>query len=393
MSLIDAEERERTLILTLKDRIDSSNAAQAESEIFEAAAKTPHDTIVLDAACLKYISSAGLRVILRLLKSEHSLSVINASSEVYEIFEMTGFTEMIPVSKAYRTLSVDGCEVIGQGAKGTVYRYNGDTIVKVYKNSDCLPDIQNERALAKRAFVLGIPTAISYDVVKVGENYGSVFEMLNAKSYSEIIVQDSANRDRYISDYAGLLKKIHEITVKPEDMPDVKTFVMQWFDLVSPYLSAPAAEKLGRLLREVPDVMTMLHCDYHTNNVMRQDGQAFLIDMDTLSHGHPIFELANIYVTYVGFGELDPTVVENFLEMPYALAKEIWRKTIAIYLETDDESRIAEVENKVRIVSYLRLMRHRIRSGGMETEKGKQDVAYYRAQLETLLKHTDTLTF
>ena len=96
---------------------------------------------------------------------------------------------------------------------------------------------------------------------------------------------------------------------------------------------------------------------------------------------------------WIGFGELDPTVVENFLEMPYALATEIWRKTIAIYLETDDESRIAEVENKVRVVSYLRLMRHRIRSGGMETEKGKQDVAYYRAQLETLLKHTDTLTF
>lgn len=393
MCLIDSAKNESTLILMPKDRIDSSNAAQAEAEIREAAEKTVHDTVVIDAAELKYLSSAGLRVILRLLKSEPSLSIINVSHEVYEIFEMTGFTEMVPISKAYRRLSVDGCEVIGQGVRGTVYRYNDDTIVKVYKNPDSLPDIQNERELAKRAFVLGIPTAISYDVVKVGDRYGSVFEMLNAKSYSEIIVEDQNNRDKYISEYAALLKKIHEITVKPEDMPDIKVFVLNWYELVAPYLSRAAAEKLGRMLREVPDVLTMLHCDYHTNNVMQQDGQTFLIDMDTLSRGHPIFELANIYVVYVGFGELDPTVVENFLEMPYSLAGEIWQKTIAIYLDTNDRERIAEVEGKVRILSYLRLMRHRIRSGAMETEKGRQDIAYYRAQLEALLEKYDTLTF
>ncbi len=52
-------------------------------------------------------------MVLRLRKNEPTLEIVNASSEVYEIFEMTGFTEMLPISKAYRKLCVDGCEVIG----------------------------------------------------------------------------------------------------------------------------------------------------------------------------------------------------------------------------------------------------------------------------------------
>ena len=107
-------------------------------------------------------------MILRLRKQEPELAIVNASPEVYEIFEMTGFTEMMPVSRAYRRVSVDGCEVIGQGANGKVYRLDPETIIKVYLNPNSLPDIHRERELARKAFVLGIPTAIPYDVVKVG---------------------------------------------------------------------------------------------------------------------------------------------------------------------------------------------------------------------------------
>ena len=163
-------------------------AAQAEEEIQKLEAQD-HGKVVLDAEKLEYISSAGLRVILRLRKQEPELAIVNASPEVYEIFEMTGFTEMMPVSRAYRRVSVDGCEVIGQGANGKVYRLDPETIIKVYLNPNSLPDIHRERELARKAFVLGIPTAIPYDVVKVGDGYGSVFELLNAKSFGSLIAE------------------------------------------------------------------------------------------------------------------------------------------------------------------------------------------------------------
>ena len=170
------------------------------------------EKIVFDAEDLLYISSAGLRIMLKIKKAVDDFSIINASLDVYDIFQMTGFTEIIDVAKAMRKLSVDGCPVIGSGAKGLVYRYNSDTIVKVYKSLDCLDAIKNERELARKAFVLGIPTAISYDIVKVGDKYGSVFELLDANSFTQLIVKDTSKIDYYVEEYTNLLKSIHPVS-------------------------------------------------------------------------------------------------------------------------------------------------------------------------------------
>ena len=132
--------------------IDSSNAEETEKQIREMDLFQQEEELIIDASELEYISSAGLRVILRLRKEKPSLSIVNVSPEVYEVLEMTGFSEMMKVEKAKRRLSIEGCEVIGQGANGKVYRIDADTIVKVYYDKDALPDIQRERELAKKAF-------------------------------------------------------------------------------------------------------------------------------------------------------------------------------------------------------------------------------------------------
>ena len=140
----------RELRIPLRGRIDSNNAAEAEQEIRTRLGGDAFSP-VLDASELEYISSAGLRVILRLKKQYPELRIAEVSSQVYEILETTGFTEMMPVEKAYRVVSVEGCEVVGEGFNGKVYRIDRDNVVKVYKNADALADIQHEREVARLA--------------------------------------------------------------------------------------------------------------------------------------------------------------------------------------------------------------------------------------------------
>ena len=295
------------LTVALSGKIDSGNAPDVEGAVTEAAL-APHTSCVIDAEELEYVSSAGLRIFLRMKKSSPDLKIVNASSEVYDILDMTGFTEMMTVEKAYRRLSVEGCEVIGQGANGKVYRLDPETIIKVYLDPDSLPDIQRERDLARRAFVLGIPTAIPYDVVKVGGGYGSVFELLNAKSIAKLIDADPEGFDGYVEQYVDLLKKIHSTVVKAEDMPSMRDVALRWANDLAPYLPESAGAKLVSLVEAVPEDLHMMHGDYHVKNVMVQNGEALLIDMDTLCHGHPVFELASMFNAYLGFSEFDHTV-------------------------------------------------------------------------------------
>ena len=393
MNYMNAKLNDGTLYLELMGRVDSTNAAAVEQEMNECISANGYTELVLDADKLEYISSAGLRIILRLLKANPKLKMINASSEVYDILDMTGFAEMMTVEKAYRKLSVDGCEVIGQGANGKVYRLDPDTIIKVYMNADALPDIHRERELARRAFVLGIPTAIPYDVVKVGESYGSVFELLSAKSFAKLIKAEPENLDKYIGMYVELMKKIHSTEVKPEDMPDMREVAIDWAKFLKNYLPEKTAEKLVALVEAVPVDHHMMHGDYHIKNVMLQNGEVLLIDMDTLCQGHPVFELASMYNAYAGFAELDHGVSESFLGIPYEVSVSIWEKSLPLYLGTDDAEKLAEVEQKAMLIGYTRLMRRLIRRHGLETEEGRAHIEAYKAHIIELADKIDTLTF
>ena len=378
--------------IILDGRIDSTNASLAEKQIFEGI-NAGSEKIIIDAENLEFISSAGLRVILKLRKAYKDIEIVGVSPDVYDVFEMTGFTEMINVQKGYRKLSVDGCEVLGEGSNGVVYRYDPEIVVKVYRNANALNEIKRERQLARTALILGIPTAIPFDVVKVGDSYGSVFELLNAKSFSKLIAAEPENKDKYITEFVDLLKRIHSTEVSPEDMEDMKAVAIGWAEFLADYLPREQSDKLLALIRAVPDRHTMIHGDYHANNVEMQNGEVLLIDMDTLSYGHPVFELASMFLGFVGFGELNPASVEKFMKLPYETTKYIWHKSLSLYLETDDEERMNEVAEKAMIVGYARLMRRTIKRIGFDDPEGKRIIDNCKNHLSELLGKVDMLDF
>ena len=383
-----------TLTIFLSGRVDSANAAETERAISDIRASQPCTELVLDLSDLEYISSAGLRVILRCKKSVKNTRLENVSSEVYEILDMTGFTEMMEVRKAYRLLSVQGCEMIGKGANGAVYRIDRDTIVKVYLNPDSLPEIHRERELARTAFVLGVPTAIPYDVVRIeGGGYGSVFELLDAASLAKLLTTGEMSVDEAAKISVELLKIIHGTTVRPDAMPDMKAVALDWVDFLQEHLEPALYTKLRSLVDAVPADNHMMHGDYHIKNVMLQNGEALLIDMDTLCHGHPVFELASMYNAYCGYSELDNSISLRFLGIPHETAQEFWQKSLRLYLDGADEETVKAVEEKAMIVGYTRIMRRRIRRKGYETEAGRAEIENCRRHLEELLPRVDSLLF
>ena len=87
------------LTIFIPERIDAGNASDIESELEGIRKEADDQQVVFDCSGLEYISSAGLRVIMKVVKQEKSVSVINVSPEVYDIFDISGFTNFITVEK------------------------------------------------------------------------------------------------------------------------------------------------------------------------------------------------------------------------------------------------------------------------------------------------------
>ena len=379
------------LYIALEGRIDASNAAQAEEKIFSIKNENPGKHTVVDADNLEYISSAGLRVILKLRKEEPKLAIINVAPDVYEVFDMTGFTDMVTVEKAYQRMSVEGCEFIAKGANGAVYRYDAETILKTYFAKDALPEIKQERENARRAFVLGINTAIPYGIVRVGDGYGTVTELLNAVSITKLIRNNPDDLSEAVKYYVDMLKSIHATEVEDGEVPDMKEIALDWANFVSAHIPEDQGKKLISLIEAVPKQNTLMHGDYHTNNIMVQNGEPLLIDMDTLCMGHPVFELGSMFNAFVGYSELDHQNMIDFFGYSFETAGKFWNMALKMYLGTEDEVVCQSVAEKAMIIGYTRMLRRAARRPNEADSPAK--IARCKEMLANLLEKVDTLIF
>ena len=346
------------LVLKLEGRIDSGNAHEWEEKLIPLLKNSGGRKTVFDASDLEYISSAGLRVLMKIRKLiDDELTIIEVSPDVYSIFETTGFTEILDIKKKYRVISLDGCEQIGKGFYGTVYRIDQDTIVKMYDSPDAIPMIENEKKMAKMAFVKGIPTAISFDIVKSEDGrYGSVFELLKSKSFNDIIIEEPQRLDEIEKKLAELAKVVHGTLMEPGTLPLAKNTFLRYMDQIEEHLDKETADKCRAMIEEMPDDMHVIHGDYHMKNVMISDDEPMLIDMDTLSTGQAIFDLQGLFVCYCAYAEDEPGNSEEFLGITQDTADHIWEHTIRYYFEGVSDDKLSVIFDKIKLLGYIRFL-------------------------------------
>ena len=294
--------------------------------------------------------------------------------------------------KKYREVSVEGCKRIGSGAKGDVYRYDDELVIKVYNQNNTYRDVEQEIALSRRAFVMGIPTAISFGIVSVGTRYGAMYELVESETLSRHIAANPGQVDGYAKMMAELAHTIHAIETTADDgFPGA-------IGRLKPYIEGGIAredealgEKCMKLVMEIADYHTLLHGDFHTGNVFLQNGEPLLIDMDRLSTGHPIAEISDLYYFYVVLGEDDPSVVEEFMGFSYDIARRFFRSFLTHYLGTEDEDRLREVTEKASLLSYSRMIRQISKKRKLSeadharTERCVRRIAALVEKLDTLL--------
>jgi len=380
---------ENEIIIYLEGRLDTTTAPILEEELENI---TEPKNLVFDFENLEYISSAGLRLILKAKKQTETVKVINCNPEVYEIFNMTGFAEIMDVTKALREVSIDECEVIGEGFYGTVYRLDQETIVKVYKEGYSIESVKREIDLARKAFVLGIPTAIPYDIVKVGNLYGSVFELLNSKSLQKRIVE-GADVDKIVRDTVEILKKMHNTVIKNNELPSKKERIIELANDCKPYLPDEIWKKLIYLIESVPETNTMIHGDFHIKNIMEQNDEILLIDMDTISVGHPIFELGAIYATYEGFACVNKNNTQEFLGITLEQSKKILDLTYKYYFDDKSSEYIEEIMNKAKVIAYLQVLWLKQKFLEENNEVQKQEIEFCKNYFINNLSNIDSLAF
>jgi uncharacterized protein (TIGR02172 family) len=297
----DTQGDRRTVVID--GNLDSSTAPKLEAQLDVTGVRE----IVVDFTECPYISSAGIRILLmahrRMAAAGGKFIARNLSPTVREIFELTGISRVITITKTAREISIEGRELLSSGVCGECFRLDDETVVKLYKDGVDLGMAELEKRYAQAAFVLGIPTAVSYDVVTCGTRSGIVFELLNAELFSAVIRRDPQQIDRHAKRLADLATSLHAAKGDEEVLPRLKDRIRDYINQLHGVFEPAEIALLLARLEVIPDADTCVHFDLHSSNIMEQDGELVIIDMGDFSIGSNYFDIGLLYLIY-GLPEL-----------------------------------------------------------------------------------------
>lgn len=348
----------------LTGRIDTANAPKVDELIQEAIDKAtePITSLTFDCSALDFISSTGLRIVLKYKKLYPSLEVINVSNDVYSVFEMTGFSRIITVKKAMRTINLDECILLGRGGNGEVYKINDEEIIKLCLRQEDEQKLIEEMNLAREAFVLGVPTVISFDTAKVNDGRtGIVMEAINPDTYSSWLTEHPDEIETYMQQYVDLFKTTNAIEVMPGQFRSAKGWIKDKLDTPSDCSTSEWDQAFHEIFDYIPDGCQLTHNDGHPNNVlMYGEGDArqlMLIDMGDIGAGHPIMEIIGW-----SFSMLMPKFclaypfAKLFTGLDEELRNKFMRRVFSLYFIINDEEELDRIMNAASMAGTIKMV-------------------------------------
>ncbi len=322
-------------------QIDSTNAKEFEAWLLSEISLYDDVDIAFDLENLDYISSAGLRAMLRLIKEiKRPVRLYNVSDELFDIFSVTGFTQLFKIERSMRKISLKGCKKVGSALNGEIFSLSEDEVIKVYGKNIPLSEIKKERDHSQTALVAGIPTLIPYDVVSCEYGYGIVYEKSGNETLAHALMVNPDALERYAVMFAGLMKELHMAEIPEDKLPDIKERYRGWLEELE---DDARTKTFSALIETIPDRNNYVHGDISLNSVMLKDGELLLFDMAGSARGHSLFDLQSVFASLVGIEKMDPGYCRRNFGLSGEVCMRFWKAFFSEYMSGKSSEEIAKM--------------------------------------------------
>lgn len=252
----------------------------------------------------------------------------------------------------FKNMSVEGLKPVSKGGTGECFLLDDEKILKLYYKGFPKNRAIQEKKNAKTAFVAGVPTPISFDLVVSDGRYGIIYEKLNEKTMSEVL-QEHPSKAAYMGKQMALIaQSIHTAKVKDKDFPKSTEKIAKSIPNAT-YLDDNTRKNVENFMRTLESTDSYVHGDFHTNNVMIEGDDIYLIDMGSYSIGSPLFDLAVLHFSLFDSPESCKGDISSFNGLNRNTRTRFWNAFIDEYYKNTSEEIKEEQISKMRKVILL----------------------------------------
>ena len=253
----------------------------------------------------------------------------------------------------FKPLSIEGLTPFAKGGTGECYRLDGDTILKLYYEDFPEERIIREKECARAALIAGVPTAISYEMVLVGNRKGIIYEMVQGKTLTETVREDPSRVADMGQLFARIARTLHQAEVRKQDLPGVTKAIRDAAEKMT-YAPEDTRKQVFSFLDELDRHRCYVHGDFHPNNVIMTKDGPMLIDMGGFSIGCPLFDPATTFFSLFESPEARQGGRSSFNGLDQAEARAFWQGFSDEYFGPGADGEAKNLLNKIVLLKKLR---------------------------------------
>jgi hypothetical protein len=258
------------------------------------------------------------------------------------------------------TIETDGLQLIGHGVSGDVFAIDDQRVVKVFHEPFTFQQVSRAYEDARFIGECGIPTAGAYEMIQSGERFGIVYEYLREPTLLSCIAKGEIKREDAAVKMGKMLKRLHGLPLR-EGIQTLGDMAGGILERCGAFLSPERRKELLGLIDRFPGC-SVLHGDFHENNILVRGDEYLLIDLDSVCTGSPLFEMEHLFCIY-------KTGIPKGLKLSVSDGERFLMILLANYFDTDDSKLLAEYNEIFTDVSAFSVFFSDI----LRTPKGMED--------------------
>ena len=270
--------------------------------------------------------------------------------------ENGGYDEFYDEEEPTKFIASEGLKVLGKGAEGTAYALDENRILKIYNNQDFS---QVEAWYRNISLVddCGIRCAKAYELVRVENGYGIVFERLKGRNLGWTINENPDKLETLAEKMGLLLKNIHATKDPTHTFESVTERMKKSLDIITEkkMIGNDQRQMVMNFLDAVSERDTLIHGDFHEGNILVDENEELvLIDLDRVGVGHPIYDLIGNYLNHEAMIARNPDFALRSWGLDAKRIMRIKRIMLETYFGTSDMAVLDEYSETIKDAFTLR---------------------------------------
>ena len=238
-----------------------------------------------------------------------------------------------------RTIDLSSWKQVGEGGNGKTYvnPADPDVILKVSKPAlSTKESVTKEYEVSKAVETLGLSAPAMYEIVRVGNAYATLSQVIKGKKSLSRICHDSPER---LEEMAVLLstegKKMFSTPCDTAFFPSRKQQLLTVL-CESKFVNGEIRDKLLDYAVSIPEDGHCVHGDFQPGNIITAGGNCYWIDLDRFGYGDPMFDIGHLFLVCNVHSKMKRT--QDIFHMDEDQLRHFWDAFAKAYTGGEDHS-------------------------------------------------------